>query len=90
MLTKTQKEELRHAVREFLACRPMCAFTAWQAAKMMARRSTLDFALEEADIAEAFVFLENLTQATKLTDDLGSTVAYQITAQGVLAFERGA
>lgn len=89
MLTKTQKEDLRHAVREFLACRPTCAFTAEQAAKMLARRPTLDFTPEAEDIVEAFVFLENFTQAQKVTDELGSTVAYQITAHGVLAYERG-
>ncbi|MCX6997552.1 MAG: hypothetical protein NTV49_10810 [Kiritimatiellaeota bacterium] len=90
MLTKTQKEELRHAAREFLACRPKLAFTAEQAQRMMARRSTLDFSPEVADVEEAFFFLEGLRQASSITDELGSSVAWQITSAGTLAYERGA
>lgn len=88
MLTKTQKEELRHTVREFLACRSRLAFTPDQVRAMLARRPTLDFTPEAADIEEACVFLEGMSQAAKLTDELGSSTAYQITPHGVLAYER--
>jgi hypothetical protein len=90
MLTKTQKEELRHVAREFLACRPKCAFTAEQARNMLARRPTLDFTPEVADLEEAFVFLTRLEQAREITaSDLSSELAWQITAAGVQAHGRG-
>ncbi|MCX7006604.1 MAG: hypothetical protein NTY53_05040 [Kiritimatiellaeota bacterium] len=92
MLNKTQKEELRHQARKFLACRPRAAFTAQQAFEMLMFRSQLDFTFEVADLEEAFGFLAGLTpaQARSFYDDLGSTLNWQITTEGVKAFERGA
>ena len=90
MLNKTQKEELRHAVREFLACRPKLAFTAEQMCDMMARRPKLDFVPEVSDIEEACVFLTRLEHTREVTaDDLSSTSAWQITAAGSQAHGRG-
>lgn len=89
-MEKTQKEDLRHAVREFLAIRSKCAFTAVQIKAMMDRHPTLDFSTQTADIEEACVFLTRLEQARELTpDDLTSTSAWQITAAGVQAHGRG-
>jgi hypothetical protein len=92
MLNKMQKEELRHLARKFLACRPRAAFTAAQAFEMLMFRPVLDFTFTAEDVEEAFQFLAGLNpaQAKPLTDTLGSSVAYQATAEGVLAFERGA
>ena len=90
MLTKTQKEDLRHAVREFLALRVKLAFNVEQMHKMMARHPTLDFAPEVADIEEAAVYLYRLGQVRELSaDDLSSVSAWQITVAGSQAHERG-
>jgi hypothetical protein len=88
MLTKTQKEELRHVAQKFLALRPRCAFSAEQALGMLSLRPPLDFTFTAEDLAEAFAFLTGMGRALELMDDLGSTITWQATPDGIKAFER--
>ena len=82
-----QKENLRHAVLEFLVLRHPSAFPPRALRRRLAEE--LDFLITEEDIAIACEFLIGMGHARLLPDALGSTNYFSATSSGVLAFERG-
>ena len=92
MLTQTQREELRTAVREVLVAAGTVAFASDVIARRVARLQILDFEFAPFDIEAALVFLAGMEPAQAMVHPhaLGATKYYQATAAGVLAHERGA
>lgn len=88
MITALQKEDLRHAVLEFLAVR----FPAAHGLAAVRRRieRELDFKFEDDDLTAALEFLREKGLAKFVFDDLGSTRWWSATAEGVQAYERRA
>ncbi|WP_448577455.1 hypothetical protein [Thermosphaera sp.] len=89
MLTAQQKEELRHAILEYLYARPMLAFAPAAIGRMCYRRGLVEFEPSEEQAREALEFLRGLQLVERIRDPLGGSVCYQITTAGQLARERG-
>ena len=81
-----RKEEARHACLAFLAERPAVSFSA-EAVRRGINREGGDFNLQET--REALELLTGLGLVTAVPDQLGATLYYQATANGVLQHERG-
>lgn len=91
MLTQTQREDLRLAVREALVAAGPVAFPADVIARRVDRLQILDFAATVEDVEAALALLAGLNppQVQVHPHALGATQYYQATAAGVLAQERG-
>jgi hypothetical protein len=81
-----RKEECRRRVREYLANRSVLAYRAATVRTGLSREHAFD--LDE--IKAALLFLVSAKQVSIEHDSLGATPFYQITADGILAHERGA
>lgn len=79
-----KKEELRQAVRAYLAERPAAA----QSAATIARGLRGEHACSEQDVQDALLFLADLGHVASVRNPLGSTVYWRATAAGILAYER--
>lgn len=84
-MTAEQKEELRRGLRGWLADRCALAFNASSIHRGISRevRCTVP------EVEESLFLLRGLRQVTATPSQLGSTLYYQITAEGTLAHERG-
>lgn len=91
MLTQTQREDLRLAVREVLVAAGTVAFPAEVIARRVDRLQILDFPATVPDVEAALALLAGLNppQVQVHPHELGATKHYQATAAGVLAQERG-
>lgn len=91
MLTQTQREDLRLAVREVLVAAGQVAFPADVIARRVARLRILDFVPEVPEVEAALALLAGLVPAQVQIHPhaLGATSHYQATAAGILAQERG-
>lgn len=87
LLLPMSPEDLRYEVRRFLAGRPTVAADLSTIRHGLARWGVT---ATEAEIQAACVFLAGLTpaQAEQHRASLGSSLSYQITAAGTLAYER--
>lgn len=82
-----RREEVRHAVLDYLAARPLAA----QSAGTIHRRISREFdGLTLPEVEAALIFLADLGHVRIEPDQLGATKYFQVTAQGQLAQERGA
>ena len=88
-LSQSQREDLRHAVREQLVTAQTVALTADMVRRRVDRARLLNFDAPPSDVEAALALLVSLGQATEQPDPLGATKYYQATAAGVLAHERG-
>jgi len=89
-LNPREMEELRHAVLRYLAMRFPLAFGADAIALHLRHRQEVDFTFTDADAGQACAMLAGLSPALTRADHdrLGSTLYYQATSEGVLAWER--
>lgn len=87
MLNPEQNEELRRAAREYLAIRHPAALPVRAIRRGLAHE--LDFQIEEPAITSALEFLKGLGHTASQFDELGSTVYWAATTEGVRAYERG-
>ena len=78
-------EDIRHAVRAHLAARPGLAQLPATIRRGINREITEP---TEREVKDALIFLTGLKQVEPVTDSLGATQYYQITATGTLAHER--
>lgn len=85
MTQHERNEEVRLAVREYLAARPSIA----QSAKTIHSRLVVENDFLETEIRDALELLRGLEQVTVTHAPLGATKYFQITAAGTLAQERG-
>lgn len=83
MATNKRLEECRREVRAYLAERPSIAL-----APASIRRGLQEFDFSLKEVKNACAFLKDLGQLKDETEELGSSVYYQITAAGTLAHER--
>lgn len=81
---KQEREELRYAVRAYLAERPAAAFQS----STIARALHQEHGCTEADVQAALLFLHDLGHVKTVERELGTTVYWQATAKGILAYER--
>jgi Holliday junction resolvase-like predicted endonuclease len=81
---KEKREELRQAVRAWLAERPAGAFRA----DSIALRLHREHGCTPADVEAACLFLKDLGQVKEIEAELGASVYWQIDAKGILAYER--
>jgi len=81
---QTRREDCRHAVLQALYHRQTGAHEAATLRSVFLKR--FDFTLDEVNAALQLLAGLGLVQSTP--DPLGSTLAWQITAQGVLQVER--
>lgn len=86
MLTPEEKEELRHAVLEFIAIRHPAALTRRQI--FNGAKKEVAFAFTEDDTNAAVNLLAGMNFAKAEMDRLGSTEYWSATSQGVLEYER--
>jgi hypothetical protein len=89
-LSQPQREELRDQVLEVLAAASTAAFDAGVIRRRVIRQQMLDFEPTLKEVEAALQLLIGLGYAQSTPHRLGSTSHYQVTAQGTLAFERGA
>jgi len=80
-----QKQELRELVRQHLAERPRIGLRASDV-QMRIRRQ---IECTTPEVEDALALLVSLGQAQAFNAQLGATKYYQITAAGILAYERG-
>jgi hypothetical protein len=87
LLLPMSPEDLRYEVRRFLAGRPTVAADLSTLRHGLARWGVT---ATDAEIQAACMFLAGLTpaQAQQHYASLGSSLSYQITAAGILAYER--
>lgn len=85
--TATQKEDLRHAVLEFLTTRHPTASPARAIRRTVARE--VDWDVEAPEIEAACEMLQGLGLACFVWGELGNTRFWKATSDGVLAVERG-
>lgn len=86
-MSPQQKEDLRHAVLEFLTARHPTAHTPRAIRRHVAKE--VDSDPSEADVEGTALFLVQLGHAQTVPDPLGSTKYFSATPAGVLARERG-
>ncbi len=86
MATNNQRnEDIRFAVRDYLANRPSIS----QEAELIHRRLAVETDYTAEEVKAALDFLVSLGQVESKHSPLGSTLSYKITAAGTLAHERG-
>ena len=89
---KARAEQLRHAVLDFLCSRQPIAYDPERMLARINKSRFLDFVPEPDECIAALTFLSNFTPEPLIAirrDGLGSTLFYQATSAGVLAWERG-
>ena len=84
MTASEKAEKARYIVLAYYYDIPACAQSAETAARMIARQHPLT----TDDVRDAILFLVDKGLLKHYTDDLGSTIYYQITADGQLSAER--
>lgn len=84
MSTPERNEEVRYAVRQYLAERPSIA----QMTSTIRQRLAMENDFTYAEVQAALEFLVSLEQVKLTVSKLGSSKYYQITAAGTLAHER--
>jgi hypothetical protein len=82
-----QRELLRKSALSILAESPAAAFTV-SVLHARLKRQCPDIPFDEHDVAEAIALLEGLFLVRAIQSPLGSTLSYQISAQGTLFHER--
>jgi hypothetical protein len=82
--TPERNEEVRYAVRQYLAERPSIA----QMVSTIRQRLAMENDFTYAEVQAALDFLVSLEQVKLTVSKLGSSKYYQITAAGTLAHER--
>ena len=85
--TQQRKEDARQLVLEHLAARQVLACHPQDIRRSLNAGHANDFTVEE--IEAACTFLVGLGYAKQLHAEMGSTLYYQATSAGVLAYERG-
>lgn len=88
MKEQIDREMLRKVLLKFLAERFRLAFAPAQIASLISRRGMLDFEIDVEDIEQALVIVTGLGLVEEMTEELGSTKYYKITAKGVIENER--
>lgn len=83
--SQERREEIRLAVRAYLADRPAIA----PRLAAIARGIFPDTGTSEAEVEAALQFLIGLGQVEAVTAALGASKGYRITSAGTLAHERG-
>lgn len=80
-----RREDIRRAVRSYLADRPAVALSPTTIARGL-RAEWPDITLTE--VSAALQFFVSAKQIEELTESIGSSKYYKITAEGTLAHER--
>jgi hypothetical protein len=87
-LTQQPREDLRHAVRKFLARTFPLAFAPEALGELIARRGWLAFRPTVDNLATACSMLAEMGHLEELPDDLGASRTYKATAKGIIEYER--
>jgi len=87
-LTPKDREDLRSVILGYLAARNAAAFDASSIRATLMRRRAVDFPIAEADVTSACQFLTDKGLATRLDSDMGSSIFWRATDQGVVEAER--
>lgn len=82
------REMLRKVLLKFLAERFRLAFAPSQIASLIGRRGMIDFEIDVEDIEQALVVVMGLGLVEEVTEEMGATKYYKITAKGVIENER--
>lgn len=88
MISQQDREILRARVAGYLATRHPLEFEAAAICRSIASRQIVDFAITPADVEQALAFLEGLSLVSKHHTELGATIYWAATSQGVLESER--
>lgn len=87
-LSQSEREILRQRVVGYLATRSQFSFESPAIKRHLDTRGILDFAVSDADVGDALVFVEGLGFVKQQTSEMGATVYWRATSQGILASER--
>jgi hypothetical protein len=82
------REMLRKVLLKFLAERFRLAFAPAQIASLMTRRAMIDFEIDSEDVEQSLVIVMGLNLVEEITEEMGATKYYKITAKGVIENER--
>ena len=85
MMSTLQKEELRRTCLAWLAARLSLAFNV----SSIQRGVNREMPCTVEEVADAMVFLNGMGLTHEVPNKLGGTKYYQISAEGILAYERG-
>lgn len=80
-----KKEELRRGVRRVCAERPGLSLTV-SAVRRALQHDIAD--ITDAEVKSALIFMVDLKHLKSVKEKLGSSIYYQISAEGTLAHER--
>lgn len=88
LITAEEAEGLRKAILEYLGSRHPLAWTARQIAQGLKMRSLVDFTFNEQDLASALAVLAGKKFVEQEREELGSTVYWRASADGLIEWER--
>lgn len=87
-LSQSEREILRQRVVGYLSTRSQFSFEATAIKRHLDTRGILDFTVSDADVKDALVFVEGLGYVKQQASEMGATVYWRSTSQGILASER--
>ena len=88
MITQQDREILRQTVVGYLATRQQLEFEASAIRRSIVSRQKIDFAAADEDVIQALEFLQGLGFVEHHTSEIGATVYWKATSNGVLESER--
>lgn len=86
--TQREREILRQTVTGYLATRCQLRFDAEQIRRAIYSRGLVDFSVSVEDLEKSLAFCEGLGLAKQCREQMGATIYWQATSEGVLAAER--
>lgn len=87
-ISQREREILREVVTGYLATRCQLRFDAGQIKRAIDSRGLTDFRADQSEVDQALTFCEGLGFAKKCPAEMGATVYWQATSEGILAAER--
>ena len=87
-MNPSQREQLRKATLSLLARRQTYDLDVWQIKFHLIEQKRLLFEFTEEDVAECLAFLIGMGLVEEIRGELGASVTYKATSQGVLLHER--
>ena len=87
-MTQEDRELLRQAVVGYLAARQGLEFTSGAIKRSIVSRGGVDFPVDDQDVEQALEFGADRKWLNKRDSDVGATVYWRVTSEGVLTAER--
>jgi hypothetical protein len=84
----SEREQLRKALLKFLSVRQAYSFDVSSLVYHIREQHLVTCAFDESDVSESLAFLEGLGLVESQQGQLGASLTYRASSQGVLLYER--